>query len=79
MVDDTVGVIATGASADVIVVDGDPSLDVTVLQDRSRIRNVWCRGEAVDLSRPWPQRKGLPGESVGMWSAQPLTWELVHP
>ncbi len=79
MADDTIGVIAEGAAADVIVVDGDPSLDVTLLQDRSRLRRVFCRGVQVDLDRPWPERRALPGEKVGAWSAQPLTWDVVNP
>ena len=30
------------------------------------------------LDRPWPERSPLPGEKVGLWSARPLTWDLVH-
>ena len=77
--DESIGVIASGAAADLIVIDGDPSVDVTVLQDRSRLRHVFCRGAEVDLKRPWPERSALPGETVGMWSAQPLTWDVVNP
>ena len=76
---DTIGVIATDAAADVLVIEGDPTTDVTVLGDRRRIRHVFSRGRAVDLDRPWPQRQPLAGEKVGMWSTQPLTWDLVNP
>ena len=75
---DSIGVIAPEAAADVLVVDGDPAADVTVLGDRRRLRHVFSRGRAVDLDRPWPERSPLPGEKVGLWSARPLTWELVH-
>jgi imidazolonepropionase-like amidohydrolase len=75
---DSIGVIAADAAADVLVVDGDPSVDVTVLGDRRRLRHVFSRGKPVDLDRPWPERSPLPGEKVGLWSAQPLTWDLVH-
>ena len=75
---DSIGVVAPGAAADVLVVDGDPATDVTVLGDRRRLRHVLSRGRAVDLDRPWPERAPLRGEHVGMWSAQPLTWDLVH-
>lgn len=74
----TVGVIGEGAVADVIVVDGDPTTDVSVLGDRRRLRHVISRGRPVDLDRPWPHRSPLPGEHVGLWSAEPLTWERVH-
>jgi imidazolonepropionase-like amidohydrolase len=76
---DSIGVIAPGAAADVIVVDGDPASDVTVLGDKRRLRHVFSRGKPVDLARPWPQRSALAMEKVGTWSAQPLTWELVNP
>ncbi|MBM3660498.1 MAG: amidohydrolase family protein, partial [Actinobacteria bacterium] len=75
----SIGVIAPGAAADAIVVDDDPTRDVAVLGDRRRLRHVFSRGRAVDLDRPWPQRQPLPMEKVGQWSAQPLTWDLVHP
>lgn len=75
---DTIGVVAEGAAADVIVVDGDPSRDIAVLGDRRRIRHVFSRGRAVDLDRPWPERAPLPMERVGTWSDRLLTWDLVH-
>ncbi len=76
--DDSIGVILPDAAADLLVVDGDPSKDITVLGDRSRIRHVFSRGRAVDLTPP-PARRPLVGEKVGVWSAQPLTWDLAHP
>jgi imidazolonepropionase-like amidohydrolase len=41
------GTIAPGKLADLVVVDGDPVADITVLQDRSRILAVLKGGEAV--------------------------------
>ncbi len=73
------GIIAPGYRADVLVVDGDPSVDVSVLADRSNLRAVISRGEPVDLARPWPQRSPLPGERVGSWATDTLTWDLVNP
>ena len=75
---DSIGVIAPDAAADVLVIDGDPSVDVTVLGDRRRLRHVFSRGSAVDLDRPWPERDPLPGEKVASWSTRPLTWDLVE-
>jgi imidazolonepropionase-like amidohydrolase len=74
----TIGVIAAGAAADVLVVRGDPAHDVTVLGDRSNLRHVISRGRAVDLDRPWPRRDPLPGEKIGQWATELLTWEVAH-
>jgi imidazolonepropionase-like amidohydrolase len=70
-----VGVVAPGMLADVLVVDGDPSRDVRVLQDRTRLKAVISRGRSVDLSRPWPTRGRIPGEKVGNWATDTLTYE----
>ncbi len=78
MPEGSIGVVAPGAAADVLVVDGDPSQDVTVLGDRTNLRHVISRGVPVDLGRPWPERRALPGEKVGQWAAEPLTWERAH-
>ena len=78
MEEGTIGVIAPGAAADVLVVDGDPSTDVTILGDRSRLRHVISRGRPVDLDRPWPTRRPLPAEKVGLWSTDLLTWEVAN-
>lgn len=74
----TIGVVAPGAAADILVVDGDPSVDVRVLGDRSRLRHVISRGRAVDLDRPWPERRLLPGEKVGQWATTLLTQEIAQ-
>lgn len=71
-----IGVVAEGYLADVLVVGGDVSGDVTVLQDRANLRAVISRGAQVDLAQPWPQRTRLPGEKVGNWAAETLTVEL---
>lgn len=69
------GVVAEGCRADLLVVDGDPSSDVTVLQDRARLRAVVSRGSTVDLAQPWPTRGKIAGEKVGNWAAEILTYE----
>ncbi len=75
MEEGSVGVLRTGAAADVLVVNGDPAVDIAVLGDRTKIEHVFSRGVAVDLDRPWPQRSLLQGEQVGKWSEQLLTQE----
>jgi imidazolonepropionase-like amidohydrolase len=78
MADGAIGVVAEGAAADLLVVDGDPAVDVTVLGDRGRLRQVISQGRPVDLARPWPERRALPGEKVGMWSAELLTQDAAR-
>ncbi len=75
--DGTIGVVAAGAAADLLVLDGDPATDVRVLSDRSRFRHVVSRGRLVDLSGPWPERRDLPGERVGRWATELLTREVA--
>lgn len=70
------GCLASGYRADVLVLDGDPSKDITVLADKSRFRNLYCRGKSVDLS-PMPPRTLLRGEQVTSWSEVALTREVA--
>ena len=44
-----VGGIAEGMLADLIVVDGDPSKDITVLQDQDKIETIILDGEVVEV------------------------------
>jgi len=66
---DEVGVIAPGKLADVIVVDGDPSRDVTVLGDPSRIHHVFVGGRQMKLDAP-PERRDPPGWRVTTYGAR---------
>ena len=54
---DQIGTIEPGTLADVLVVDGDPLADISVLQDLRKILVVMKAGELVDLDRPWPTKK----------------------
>jgi imidazolonepropionase-like amidohydrolase len=73
--EDELGVIEIGRWADVLVVDGNPATDVTVLQDRTNLRAVISRGRPIDLDTPWPSRRSIPGEKVANWAGQILTYE----
>jgi len=64
-----VGEIAAGRLADLIVIDGDPSRDVTVLGDRARLKHVFCGGREVDLTPALP-RRDPPGWRVGTYGAR---------
>ena len=57
-----VGGVAPGMLADLLVVDGDPSEDITVLQDRTRIETIILDGEVVEVDRDlesWPNEQSL--------------------
>lgn len=58
--DGRLGTIAAGMKADILCVDGDPSRELAVLGDPSRLRHVFVGGRAADLS-PLPERKPISG------------------
>lgn len=75
--DDEVGTVTTGALADLIVVDGDPLSDITVLQDKHLIQTVIKGGTRVvfdeeAIARRWPHERGIG------YSVTDLTYDLVH-
>jgi imidazolonepropionase-like amidohydrolase len=57
-----VGVVAPGKLADLLVVDGDPSEDIRVLQDKRRIETIVLDGEIVEIDRnieTWTSERSL--------------------
>ena len=72
-----VGTIEVGRRADVLVVDGDPTQDIRILNDKSRFTHIISKGKPVDLSRPWPTHTKIPGSKVANWAEQSLTYELA--
>jgi imidazolonepropionase-like amidohydrolase len=76
--DGELGVVKESYRADVLVVDGDPAADVRLLQDRTKLRAVVSRGQLVDLTGPWPERRTIPGEHVSAWATERLTYERAH-
>jgi imidazolonepropionase-like amidohydrolase len=54
---DRIGTLVEGKLADVLVVDGDPTLDVTVLQRPHNIVTVMKGGAVVDTQTPIPERR----------------------
>ena len=59
-----VGEVAAGRLADLIGVAGDPSRDVTVLGDRSKLSFVMVGGRLVDLAQDEPVRRPISGWRV---------------
>jgi len=54
-----VGGVAPGMLADLLVVDGDPSQDVAVLEDRTKIEQIILDGDLVEVNRElesWPNQ-----------------------
>ena len=76
--EDHLGTLEEGKLADVIVIDGDITSDITMLNDKSRLNEVISRGSRVDLSGPWPEHGSIPGWKVGNWAAEILTWEKAY-
>lgn len=74
-----VGEIAAGKLADLIVVRGDPSQDVTLLGNRAALLHVMADGQLIDLKRPERQRRKIPGWQVSFYSRQILTRERAKP
>ena len=57
--DKELGLIAEDYLADLVIIDGDPSKDVSVLGRKDLIQNIILDGELVDLT-PRPSRKRDP-------------------
>ena len=70
------GCLASGYRADVLILDGDPSKNVSLLSDKSTFRHLFCRGKQVDLS-PMPARSMFRGEQTSSWSEIALTREVA--
>ena len=75
--DGETGCIAAGYRADVLVLDGDPSKDISLLGDKNLFRHLFCRGKMIDLS-PIEPRAMLRGEQSSGWSDVALTRELAY-
>ena len=61
--------IAPDRRADFIVVDGDPLRDITVLQERHNIRQIWMDGRRIELpTLPTPIPRHPSELAQGMWS-----------
>jgi len=71
--DHCTGSLETGKQADVIVVEGDVTGDVTLLGREGAMRHVFHHGRAVDLARPLPERRDPPSWRVSNYSTTAAT------
>ena len=69
-----IGRVAPGMLADLLVVDGDPSQDITVLQDRKRIEQIILDGEVVEIDR---ELQSWPNQPSYVYSNTYLTQEVA--
>jgi len=74
--DGKVGEIKAGLCADIICVDGDPTQDVTILGDKSRLKHVIARGRQIDLTPVSVARGSISGWRAANYG-QILTQEFV--
>ena len=65
---DKLGGLVKGKLADIVVVDGDPLADITVLQRREAIHAVLLGGRPVDLTPAPTHARHFSEFSQGMWS-----------
>lgn len=71
--DDQVGTLEPGKLADIVVVRGDPTKDVTCLGKPDGIAHVFKGGRRIDIETPLPERGALPSWRVATYSAIPAT------
>jgi len=65
---DEIGTLEEGKLADILVVDGDPLADISVLQDKARLSMIMKDGEVIDTKTPLPER------TIYSWEKPMLYW-----
>jgi imidazolonepropionase-like amidohydrolase len=65
----TTGTIVPGKALDLIAVDGDPTADITLLQDKARIKLVMKAGE-IYIDK-------LSGERRYVIHPEPAQWKII--
>ncbi|MBW0115057.1 metal-dependent hydrolase family protein [Pseudonocardia abyssalis] len=71
------GTLEEGRIADVLIVDGDPLADVTVLQRKDAIAEVIKGGKRIDITTPIPEQKLRTSDQVRFLASCPLTRSLA--
>ncbi len=72
------GAIEAGRLADIIVVDGDPVADVTILGELERIKQVYVGGVVQPTGPITPDRQDPPGWRVSHYGDRILNYGFVH-
>lgn len=76
--EDDIGTVEVGKFADLLVVNGDPSKDITLMNDKSKFDAIIADGIPVDLDRPWPEHGNISGWRVSGWSKEILTYDKAY-
>ena len=65
---DQVGILEAGRRADILIANGDPLTDISVLQDKSLIRNVFIAEEPIALEINDTIKPAPLATSYSMWN-----------
>lgn len=76
--DDQLGTLEVGRLADLLIVDGDPINDISVLNDKAKIESIISKGKRVNTEESWPEHNSIPGWKVGNWAGEILTWDKAY-
>ena len=72
-----VGTIEKGMLADILVVDGNPLDDITVLGDKSKLSHIILNGSEVDQNKPTKEIIPPQGWRLSPYSNQILTQKIA--
>ena len=75
--DGATGAIQPGRLADLLVFNGDPTTEIAMLGERSRIQHVLVGGVAQRLEWPAAGRSDPPGWRVSTYGSRVLSQTLV--
>ena len=70
---DRLGTLEEGRIADVIVIEGDVTKDVTLLGRPGGMKHIFKGGQRIDTETPLPERGQLPSWRVSNYSTLPAT------
>ena len=76
--EDKLGKLEPGYLADLLVVKGDPSQDISLLGKSEVVKHIFKGGREVDLGLPLPETWNLPAWRVNEFSSQVLTRKLAR-
>jgi len=71
------GTVQAGKLADLILIDGDPSKDVSILGDKDKLKAVYVGGQSMDLT-PLPERRPISGWRTSQYSSEILTRQKAN-
>jgi imidazolonepropionase-like amidohydrolase len=76
--EDQLGTLEVGNLADLLIIDGDPISDISILNDKAKIESIISKGQRVDMEESWPEHDSIPGWKVGNWAGDILTWDKAY-